>query len=273
MSSKDADALWQGFARVTRARIGLGRTGDALPTQPLLDFQYAHACARDAVSAQADFAALAAGLAPVPTLYVHSDAADRSTYLRRPDRGRRLDRESAARLDRTLAERAPGEAYEAVFVIADGLSASAVQRHALPMFAAAAALLSDWRIAPVVLAEQARVALGDEIGVRLGAAMSIVLIGERPGLTVPHSLGIYLTYAPQVGRRDAERNCISNIHADGLSYEAAAVKLAWLMSQARRLRLTGVGLKEDAGGGLLPAGAAQKQLDSAPTELRSSEQR
>jgi ethanolamine ammonia-lyase small subunit len=266
MSNRDIDALWQGFTRVTRARIALGRTGDALPTQPLLDFQYAHACARDAVTAQADFAALAAGFAPTPTLYVHSDAADRSTYLRRPDRGRRLDADSAARLERNRAERPPEEVYDAVFVIADGLSARAVERHAQPMFAAAAALLRGWRIAPIVLAEQARVALGDEIGVRLGAAMCIVLIGERPGLTVPDSLGIYLTYAPHVGRRDAERNCISNIHADGLSYRAAAEKLTWLMSQARSRGLTGVALKEDA-----PGETAQKLLDSEPAKLRCSE--
>jgi ethanolamine ammonia-lyase small subunit len=266
MSNKDIDALWQGFARMTRARIALGRTGDALPTQPLLDFQYAHACARDAVSAHADFAALAAGFAPAPTLYVHSDAADRSTYLRRPDRGRRLDEASATRLDRMHAERSTEEVYDAVFVIADGLSASALERHAVPMFAAAATLLTGWRIAPVVLAEQARVALGDEIGARLGAAMSIVLIGERPGLSVPDSLGIYLTYAPHIGRRDAERNCISNIHADGLSYQTAAEKLAWLMSQARSLKLTGVALKEDA-----PGDSAQKLLDNEPAKLRCSE--
>jgi ethanolamine ammonia-lyase small subunit len=220
-------------------------------------------------------------LAPTPTLLVHSDAADRATYLRRPDLGRRLDRDSAARLDRARAA-SPADSYDAVFVIADGLSASAVQRHAMPMFAAAAALLAGWRLAPIVLAEQARVALGDEIGARLGAGMSIVLIGERPGLTVPQSLGIYLTYAPQVGRRDAERNCISNIHADGLSYQTAAEKLEWLMSQARNLRLTGVALKEDARGadarGGLPPGAqprvaaAQKPLDSEPAELRSSGQ-
>jgi ethanolamine ammonia-lyase small subunit len=238
MSRRDVDKLWDRFAGVTRARIGLGRTGDALPTQHLLDFQYAHASARDAVAARPDFAALTAQLAPTPALHVHSAALDRSTYLRRPDLGRMLRPGGGAGL--------PKGPYDAVFVIADGLSASAVQSHAVPMLRAVTALLSGWNLGPVVLAEQARVALGDEIGALMGAAMVVVLIGERPGLTVPNSLGAYLTYGPQIGRRDSERNCISNIHDDGLRYPAAAEKLEWLMSQARTLRLTGVALKEDA---------------------------
>jgi ethanolamine ammonia-lyase small subunit len=250
MSRRDVEKLWLRFTSVTRARIGLGRAGDALPTRHLLDFQFAHACARDAVATPVDFAALAAQLAPAPTVRVHSAACDRSTYLRRPDLGRVLAPQSAARLSEGP--------YDAVFVIADGLSASAVQTHAAPTLKAVSARLSGWTIGPVVLAEQARVALGDDIGARMSAAMIVVLIGERPGLTVPHSLGAYLTYAPQVGRRDAERNCISNIHTHGLSYEAAAAKLEWLMSQARMARLTGVALKEDAPGvdarGSLPPG-------------------
>jgi ethanolamine ammonia-lyase small subunit len=263
--------MWSRFTRVTRARIGLGRSGDALPTQHSLDFQYAHACARDAVTAHVDFAALAAELQPTPTFRVHSAAIDRSTYLRRPDLGRMLARDSAAGL--------PKGPYDAVFVIADGLSAGAVQTHAVPMFMAVTTRLAGWALGPVVLAEQARVALGDEIGALMGAAMIVVLIGERPGLTVPNSLGIYLTYAPRIGRHDAERNCISNIHGDGMPYAAAAEKLEWLMSRARTGRLTGVALKEDAWGvatrgvatpgGHPPGGAtlldAQKHLDSEPT--------
>jgi ethanolamine ammonia-lyase small subunit len=158
--------------------------------------------------------------------------------------------------------------YDAVFVIADGLSASAVQAHAAPLLRTIAARLPEWHLGPVVMAEQARVALGDEIGARLAAAMVVVLVGERPGLTVPNSLGIYLTYEPRIGRRDSERNCISNIHADGLSYEAAAEKLAWLMTRARALKLTGVALKEDAPRAI--ESAAQKHLDSGATGLRSS---
>jgi ethanolamine ammonia-lyase small subunit len=254
------DKLWQRFAGVTRARIALGRAGDALPTQRLLDFEYAHACARDAVTARVDFAALAAQLDPTPTFRVHSAAHDRSIYLRRPDMGRVLA-PGAARL--------PEGPYDAVFVIADGLSASAVQMHAVPLFLAVAARLSAWRLGPVVLAEQARVALGDEIGAKMGAAIIVMLIGERPGLSVPNSLGIYLTYAPRIGRRDSERNCISNIHADGLSYETAAEKLEWLMRQARALQVTGVALKEDAPTREL-AFEPQKHLDSGPAKLRSS---
>ena len=138
------------------------------------------------------------------------------------------------------------------------------------MVTASVARLAGWELGPVILAEQARVALGDEIGALMGAGMIVVLIGERPGLTVPDSLGIYLTYGPRIGRRDAERNCISNIHADGLPYSAAAEKLEWLMSQARMMRLTGVALKEDAPGAAtlgaaMPAPGAQKPLDSEPT--------
>ncbi len=238
MSSRDVDKIWARFSGVTRARIGLGRSGDALPTQCSLDFQYAHACARDAVHARVDFAALAAQLAPIRTHRVRSRAADRAVYLRRPDLGRRLAESGAAGL--------PTGPFDALFVVADGLSAGAVQTHAVPMLSAAVARLAGWGLGPVVLAEQARVALGDEIGALTGAAMVVVLIGERPGLSVPNSLGIYITYAPRIGRRDSERNCISNIHSDGLSYDAAAVKLEWLMSRARQLQLTGVSLKEDA---------------------------
>lgn len=232
------ESLWRKFRSLTRARIGLGRTGDALPTTRLLEFQYAHAKARDAVFARADFAALLAQLQPRAALTVRSAATDRVVYLRRPDLGRRLDPQSAAIL--------PPGPWDAVFVLADGLSAVALETHAVPLLRAVTARLSDWRIGPVILAEQARVALGDEIGMRMGAQFAVVLIGERPGLTVPDSLGVYLTHAPRAGVRDSQRNCISNIHAEGLGYASAADKLAWLMTQARRLQLTGIALKEDA---------------------------
>jgi len=255
MADRDVDNPWNRFAGVTRARIGLGRSGDAVPTQHSLDFHYAHACVRDAVLTEVDFSSLAAELQPLPALLVHSAAPDRSVYLRRPDLGRRLGQDQAAAL--------PPGPYDAVFVIGDGLSASAVQRHAAPMVQAARERLSGWNLGPIVLAGQARVALGDEIGGSMRADMVVMLIGERPGLTVPNSLGAYLTFAPRIGRRDAERNCISNIHADGLSYAAAAEKLAWLMEQARARRLTGVGLKEDAPGAA-DSIALQKHLDSRP---------
>lgn len=230
---------WSRFRLATRARIGLGRAGDGLPTEALLEFQQAHALARDAVHGRVDFAGLADELAPTPSLCVRSAAGDRATYLRRPDLGRRLSPESAAALT-------PGD-WDVVFVIGDGLSAAAVTDHAVPTLNAVLDRLAGWNVAPAVLAEQARVALGDDVGERLGARLCVVLIGERPGLSVANSLGAYLTWEPRVGRRDSERNCVSNIHADGLSYAAAADKLHWLMTEARARRLTGVGLKEEAG--------------------------
>jgi ethanolamine ammonia-lyase small subunit len=241
MTRRNTDPIWLRFKDATRARIGLGRVGDALPTSRLLEFQAAHAGARDAVLAPVDFAALAAQLAPLMSLApirVRSAAPTRADYLRRPDLGRRLDAGCAALL--------PAGPYDAVFVVADGLSATAVQAHAAPLLAALIPRLSHWQLGPVILAERGRVALGDEIAAAMQAEQVVVLIGERPGLSVPNSLGIYLTHAPRVGRRDSERNCISNVHADGLAYAAAAEKLEWLMTQARLLQLTGVALKEDA---------------------------
>ena len=228
---------WTRLRQATTARIGLGRCGDGLPTAALLDFQLAHARARDAVHTPFDPAALAATLDGFAVVTVRSQAGSRAAYLQRPDLGRRLDPACAAAL-------VSGE-YDAAFVIGDGLSATGVHAHAVPTLKAVLARLAGWRIAPVVLAEQARVALGDEIGARLGAAMVAVLIGERPGLSAADSLGIYLTWAPRPGRSDAERNCISNIHPpDGLGYDIAADRLAWLMREARSRKLTGVGLKD-----------------------------
>jgi ethanolamine ammonia-lyase small subunit len=227
------------FRDVTRARIGLGRSGDAIPTRAILDFQLAHARARDAVHGQVDFTALADELAPVPSIRVRSRAKDRTVYLARPDLGRQAD-------SADLPE--PGERHDIAFIIADGLSAAAVERHAVPLFKACMKRLGGFSVAPVILGEQARVAFGDEAAAALGAEIAIVLIGERPGLSVPDSLGAYITFRPQSGRRDSERNCISNIHADGLSYEAAADKIVWIVREALRLQLTGVDLKENAEG-------------------------
>jgi len=230
------------FARLraaTPARIGLGQVGDGLPTAAVLEFQLAHARARDAVHAAADFTGLAAALAPTGTIAVASRAPDRQTYLRRPDLGRRLDPADAHRL--------PPGPVDIAFVVADGLSARAIDTQAAAVLREAIARLpQSLTVAPIVLARQARVALGDDIGEALGARCVAVLIGERPGLSVADSLGIYLTYDPRRGRRDSERNCISNIHANGgLSAAEAAGKLVWLMSEALRLQLTGIGLKDD----------------------------
>jgi len=241
------------FARLrsmTTARVGLGRSGDGLPTAPMLAFQLAHAAARDAVHARLDVDGLATALAPHPTVGVASQAADRTLYLQRPDLGRRLAAENAARLT-------PGD-WDLAIVVADGLSATAVQAHAPPLIAALADRLGGWRIAPIVIASQARVALGDEIGAGLAARLVLVLIGERPGLSAPDSLGAYLTWAPAVGTADSARNCVSNIRPPhGLAYAAAADTLVWLMTEARARGLTGVALKDDR-----PAGA--KALPGAP---------
>ena len=240
---KDADP----FARlraVTPARIGLGRCGHALPTSALLEFQLAHAQARDAVhepfSPDTVLTQIeATGLNTPGHHVVHSQAPDRHSYLQRPDLGRRLLVSDAERLST--------EQYEVAFVIADGLSAPASHRHAVPLLCALWPKIHQWRVAPLVIACQARVALGDEIGARLGAALVAVLIGERPGLSAPDSLGVYLTWQPRTGRQDSERNCISNIRPPtGLSYDQAASRLAWLMHAARHQRLTGVGLKDSS---------------------------
>jgi ethanolamine ammonia-lyase small subunit len=225
----------------TPARVDLGRTGHSLPTWELLDFQLAHAQARDAVHLPLDVNSLVLELrqANIPCLALASQAHDRPTYLRRPDLGRRLN---AASRD-VLVPLKLG--YDAAFIIADGLSALAVHRHAAPLLELVLSRL-DWNIAPVMVVEQGRVAIGDEIGELLGVKLTVVLIGERPGLSSPDSLGIYLTWQPRPGRTDAERNCISNIRAAGLSYEIAAHKLLFLMNESRRLKLSGVQLKERA---------------------------
>jgi ethanolamine ammonia-lyase small subunit len=220
----------------TPARIGLGRTGDSLMVKDLLAFQLAHARARDAVHTPLDTTALSQAITPLPTVMVRSRAPDRETYLRRPDLGRQLD--PGVQTD-------GAGPYDAVFVIADGLSPAGVQLHAPKLLRACLDRLAGWTIAPIVIATQARVALGDEIGALLQATLCVMLIGERPGLSVPNSLGVYLTYQPRPGRRDAERNCISNIHEYGLSTAAAADTLVWLMNEARQRRLTGVDLKAD----------------------------
>jgi ethanolamine ammonia-lyase small subunit len=226
---------WERLRLATRARIGLGRAGDAMKIADVLDFQFAHAKARDAVHTRLDVAALQAALPGA--ICVRSEAESREIYLRRPDLGRRLHPDCAPLLKR-------GD-YDAVFVIGDGLSATAVMQNAVPMFEEAAARLSGFKLAPPIIATQARVALGDDIGEACGATLCAMLIGERPGLTVSDSLGVYLTYGPKRGTKDSARNCISNIHAHGgLSCAAAADMLAWLMREALHRKLTGVGLKE-----------------------------
>jgi ethanolamine ammonia-lyase small subunit len=215
-----------------------------LPTREVLALALDHARARDAVHAPFDAKGVAGQLEALglATVSVTSAAPDRTTYLRRPDFGRHLSPDSRD----AIGVRVGGA--DIAIVIGDGLSSAAVHAHAIPLLGALLPRLraAAWSLADVVLAGQARVALGDEIGERLGARMVLVLIGERPGLSSPDSLGAYLTFAPHVGRTDAERNCISNIRPAGLSYDVAAAKIAWLIGEALRLGFTGVSLKDDS---------------------------
>ncbi|TWA99541.1 ethanolamine ammonia-lyase subunit EutC [Bradyrhizobium stylosanthis] len=230
----------------TPARVALGRSGASVPTKPLLDFTLDHARARDAVHAVFDAPRLVADLGALGLAVVEarSQAVDRRDYLRRPDLGRQLDSGSAE----ALARGATGPAQLAI-VIGDGLSAAAVDAHAVALVARLLPLLAAGdavALGHVVVASGARVALGDEIGAILGARMVVMLIGERPGLSAPDSLGAYLTFAPMPGRTDAERNCVSNIHKAGLSHDEAAFKIAWLVREGLAREVTGVALKDES---------------------------
>ena len=236
------DPRWDVLRALTMARIGLRRTGASVATTDHLAFQAAHALARDAVHGSLDLDALArdlqaVGLAP---LRLECACPDQATHLLRPDLGRVLAPASAAALDTVAGE------CDAVFLLAGGLSAQAVARHAAPLLAHLLPGLAGWRIGPACLVERGRVALGDEVASPLGAELVVVLIGERPGLSSPDSLGAYLTWNPHAGRTDAERNCLSNIRPDGLRYDEAARRLLWLMRQARSRRLSGIGLKDES---------------------------
>jgi ethanolamine ammonia-lyase small subunit len=231
---------------LTPARVALGRAGASLPTSALLEFTLDHARARDAVHAAFDAPALIAALAGLglEALDVASRAGSRGDYLRRPDLGRQLDQASRQH----LASRSSG-VCELAIVIGDGLSPTAVHAHAVELVRHLLAQLAanQIKIGDVVVASGARVALGDEIGVLLGARMLVMLIGERPGLSAPDSLGAYLTFAPRIGLTDAERNCVSNIHRAGLSYDEAAHKIAWLIRQGLARGVTGIALKDESG--------------------------
>lgn len=237
---------WRHLRRFTRARVALGRSGVSLPTREVLAFGLAHAQARDAVHLPLDAIALAAELAGLgfQCLQVASAAPDRAAYLSRPDWGRKLGQASRTMLE-AIAPCTEEARPDCVVVIADGLSSLAA-RHAPPLLAALGEHLRDAAKMPVVVASQARVALGDEIGHLLGARQVVMLIGERPGLSSPNSLGIYLTHDPRPGCTDADRNCISNVRPEGLDYATAARKLAYLMEGARRLGRSGVDLKDDS---------------------------
>ena len=236
----------ESLRELTPARVGLGRAGASLPTEALLAFTLDHARARDAVHAVFDASRLMAELAGLGlnAFQVASQTKDRRDYLRRPDLGRRLDTGSRS----VLAARR-NEPCELAVVIGDGLSPAAVHIHAVELVRKLAAGLAEGgiRIGAVVVASGARVALGDEIGAELGARMVVMLIGERPGLSAPDSLGAYLTFGPRIGLTDAERNCVSNIHGAGLSYDEAAFKIAWLVREGLARQRTGIALKDESG--------------------------
>ncbi|MEI8169551.1 MAG: ethanolamine ammonia-lyase subunit EutC [Rhodoferax sp.] len=261
---------WQALRQWTDARLALGRAGVSLPTAAHLDFQLAHARARDAVHLALDAPQLSQTLDAVlegqktPCLTLHSAAADRTAYLQRPDLGRRLDaasRHALASLASPL-QSATTRPYDVAFVVVDGLSARAIEQNAAPFLASMTPRLAaeNWLIAPVCVVLQGRVAIGDEVGEMLGAKLVVVLIGERPGLSSPDSMGLYLTWMPRVGLLDASRNCISNVRPAGLGIEAAADKLHHLLTQARARQLSGVDLKEDTGGDPLLALSAAKNF-------------
>lgn len=258
---------WVALRRFTSARIALGRAGVSQPTQPQLAFQLAHAQARDAVHLALDMAALQAALQSLGLgcLSLHSAAPDRHAYLQRPDLGRRLDVASR----QMLLDHAEGEMAESArvlgvrrhdvaFVVADGLSALAIGSHALPFLQGLLPRLhaEGWRIAPLSLVAQGRVAVADEIGELLSARMVVILIGERPGLSSPDSMGLYLTWMPRVGLSDASRNCISNVRPAGMDLDQAAGKLHWLMGEARRRGQSGVALKDETSLVVPPGGEA-----------------
>ncbi len=238
MSASDP---WKHLKSFTDARIALGRAGGSLPTDQMLRFRRDHALAKDAVWAELDLESLVSQLMTLSldTIPLRSQAADRSAYIKRPDRGRKLHPDSVADLKK------PGKkGFDISITIADGLSALAIEKHALPFLEHFLHLMKGYELAPVTIVKQGRVAVSDQIGELLGSKVSIILIGERPGLSSPDSMGIYLTYNPKEGNTDERRNCISNIRKEGLSYPFAAQKLSFLVSESVRMKLSGVELKD-----------------------------
>jgi ethanolamine ammonia-lyase small subunit len=256
---------WTELRRHTTARIAIGSSGNSVPTEELLRFGVAHAQARDAVHLPLDAEALRLELLKdgFDVLELESAAPDRATYIRRPDLGRQLSARS-----REMLRQRPGAGCDVLCVIGDGLSATAAHRHATALLVELRPLLesAQLRVGPVILAHQARVALGDQIAEAFNARSVLMLIGERPGLSSPDSLGAYLTWAPRSGRADSERNCVSNIRPQGLSPVAAAHRLAWLVSAARRLGASGVVLKDESSGPAIARSEVNHQ-DTPPATL------
>lgn len=258
---------WRQLRQFTAARIGLGRAGVSTPTRESLEFQLAHAQARDAVHTELDVESLQQQLIQLqqafpqinlqPPLVLHSRAIDRVTYLQRPDYGRQLDETSFTSL-KPYYSKPP---YDLALVIADGLSATAIHQNVVPFITCLLPILIDgienFSLAPILLVKQGRVAIGDDIGEALNAKAVLMLIGERPGLSSPDSLGLYMTWSPKRGLTDDRRNCISNVRQAGLSYANAAHKCLYLLSEARRLQCSGVAIKDRSTEKILDSSAVQ----------------
>ncbi|MEG3755418.1 ethanolamine ammonia-lyase subunit EutC [Psychromonas arctica] len=256
---------WEKLRQFTDARIGLGRAGTSLPTSELLRFQLSHAQAIDAVHVPLDVDKLSeefeqsSTLSPyLPIQRLHSKATDRMEYLQRPDLGRQLDKRSTE-----LLQALGDEAYDLVFVLADGLSSYAISHHAKNFVELFISRLQEestkpLKIAPICVVQQGRVAVGDDVCEALNAKQVVLLIGERPGLSSPDSMGLYLTWAAQRGMEDSMRNCISNIRPEGLKYQAAVHKSMYLLNESRRLSLTGVNLKDRSEDSLLETDQTQQ---------------
>jgi ethanolamine ammonia-lyase small subunit len=271
---------WDTLKNFTDARIALGRAGVSLPTAAHLAFQLAHAQARDAVHLPFDPLGMQTSLQGLglPTLRLHSQTIDRAMYLQRPDLGRRLDAASLQTLAEWQSQHGATQDVDLAFVLVDGLSALAIHQNAVPLVSLMLQRLQadttqPWTVAPLTVVAQGRVAIGDEVGAAWRANTVVVLIGERPGLSSPDSMGIYLTWAPKVGTTDAARNCISNVRPAGLSVDAAAATLHALLSQARLKQLTGVGLKDDTDHALMDPQRSprpQTQLPFRESQLHDS---
>lgn len=236
---------WESLKEYTAARIALGRAGDSIPMRESLEFKLAHAHARDAVYSTLNSEALNAELRflDIPLLHLHSKATNRQIYLQRPDLGRLLDDQSALLINKNIIP------SDVCIILADGLSANAINNNAAHLLKALILLLKamNYRLSPICLVEQARVAIADPIAYGLQSKLSIILIGERPGLSSADSIGAYLTYNPQLGLTDESRNCVSNIRQDGLSFNHAAEKIFYLVQEAFKRKLSGVELKDNAG--------------------------